>query len=180
MQAYFKDFLIWAKANELASTWADIAGFLIAVVGFTATLVGVFRSKRAAVRAEEAAQSARDSIRLFDAITNFSTAISVLEEIRRIHRHNDPAGLATLPERYSSIRKHLILLRASPMALDEKQHTAIQGALVNLADIEKRVERALASKNRLNPARINGIISDDIDKLLTVLTTLKVDTGGTR
>jgi hypothetical protein len=127
--------------------------------------------------AQEAAQSARDSIRLFDAITNFSTAISILEEIRRTHRQNDPTGLAALPDRYASIRKHLILLRASPMALDDDQHAAIQNALVNLADIEKRVERALAAKNPINPARINGIISGDIDNLLTVLTKLKVDQG---
>ena len=178
MQTYFMDFLNWARANNLASSWSDVSGFVIAIVGFTATLFGVFRSKRAAVRAQEAAQSARDSIRLFDAITNFSTAISILEEIRRIHRQNDPAGLATLPDRYASIRKHLILLRASPVALDDKQHTAIQAALVNLVDIEKRVERALASKNSINPAKINFIISGDIDNLLTVLTTLKVDQGG--
>jgi hypothetical protein len=174
---YFGDFLRWLKANDLASTWSDVSGFLIAIVGFSATLVGVFRSKRAAVLAQEAAQSARDSIQLFDAITNFSTAISILEEIRRIHRQNDPAALVGLPDRYSTIRKHLILLRASPMTLDDAQHAAIQNALVNLADIEKRVERALASKNAINPAKINAIISDDIDKLLMVLTTLKVDQG---
>lgn len=63
------------------------------------------------------------------------------------------------------------------MALDDDQHAAIQNALVNLADIEKRVERALAAKNPINPARINGIISGDIDNLLTVLTKLKVDQG---
>jgi hypothetical protein len=178
MQTYSFDFLNWAKTNNLASTWSDVFGLLIAIVGFTATLFGVFRSKRAALLAQEAAQSARDSIRLFDAITNFSTAISILEEIRRTHRQNDPAGFAALPDRYASIRKHLILLRASPMALDDDQHAAIQNALVNLADIEKRVERALASKNPINPARINGIISGDIDNLLTVLTKLKVDQGG--
>jgi hypothetical protein len=177
MQIFFVNFLDWAKTNNLASTWSDVFGLLIAIVGFTATLYGVFRSKRAALLAQEAAQSARDSIRLFDAITNFSTAISILEEIRRTHRQNDPAGLAALPDRYASIRKHLILLRASPMALDDDQHAAIQNALVNLADIEKRVEKALAAKNPINPARINGIISADIDNLLTVLTNLKVDQG---
>jgi hypothetical protein len=177
MQLYFVDFLNWLKTNNLASTWSDVSGFVIAIVGFSATLIGVFRSKRAAVLAQQAAQSARDSIRLFDAITNFSTAISILEEIRRIHRQNDPGALLGLPDRYSTIRKHLILLRASPMVLDDAQHAAIQNALVNLADIEKRVERALASKNAINPAKINAIISDDIDNLLVVLTELKVDQG---
>ncbi len=61
------------------------------------------------------------------------------------------------------------------MSLNDKQHTAIQAALVNLADIERRVERALASKNPINPAKINAIISNDIDNLLTVLTTLKAN-----
>lgn len=177
MQIYLVDFLDWAKTNNLASTWSDVFGLFIAIVGFTATLYGVFRSKRAALLAQEAAQSARDSIRLFDAITNFSTAISILEEIRRTHRQNDPTGFAALPDRYAAIRKHLILLRASPMALDDDQHAAIQNALVNLADIEKRVEKALAGKIPINSARINGIISGDIDNLLTVLTKLKVDQG---
>jgi hypothetical protein len=179
MQA-LANFLAWAKANDLASTWSDIFGQLVALIGFTATLIGVFRSRRAAVLAKEAAQSARDSIRLFDAVTNFSAAISILEEIRRAHRQNDPAGLMGLPDRYASIRKHLILLRAAPMPLDDDQLSAIQNTLVNLADIEKKVEKALASKAALNTVRINGIISDDIDSLLTVLTKLRVGQGGSK
>lgn len=89
--------LPWLKDHELAGTWADVSGFLIAIFGFAATLWNVSSSKHAAIKAQEAAQAARDSIRRFDTIVDFSTAIAVLEDIKRAHREN---GLSPgLPER---------------------------------------------------------------------------------
>lgn len=168
--------LIWAQKNSLASTWSDVIGLSITIIGFTATLIGVFRSKKAAVLAKQAAIDARDSIRLLDTIVDFSAAIAILEEIKRFHRQNDAWPI--LPDRYAAIRKHLIQLRSPSVVLSEQQKAAIQNAFVNLVDIEKRVEKSLATKTPLNAARFNAIVSDDIDALLTVLTQLKSERGG--
>jgi hypothetical protein len=83
---YLLPILAWLKEHELASTWADVSGFLIAIVGFAATLWNVSRSKNAAIKAQEAAQAARDSIRRVDTIVDFSTVITLLEDIKRAHR----------------------------------------------------------------------------------------------
>ena len=71
------------RAGDLAS----IAGLVIALVGFAITIWNVLASKKAAQRAEQAALDARRAIGFFDAVTELSAAISVLEEIRRLHRN---------------------------------------------------------------------------------------------
>jgi hypothetical protein len=78
-------FLHWMEVQRIGDL-SGVAGVLISIVGFTVTLWGVFKSKRAAQAAEEAARSTRDRIRLLDTAVDFSTAIAALEEIKRLHR----------------------------------------------------------------------------------------------
>jgi hypothetical protein len=163
--------LAWAKANDLANSWSDLAGVLLSVIGFALTLTAVFRSKTAAEQARKAAEETRKGIRLLDTVVDFSAAIALLEEIKRSHRQQQ---WGPLPDKYAAIRKVLITLRNSRIALKESQETAIQNAVVNLVDIERRVEKALADKSSsLNYAKINSLISEDIDNLLAVMTQLK-------
>jgi hypothetical protein len=165
--------LPWLKHHELAGTWADVSAFFIAIIGFAATLWNVIRSKNAALKAQEAAQAARDSIRLFDTIVDFSTAIAVLEEIKRAHRET---GLsAGLPERYAAIRKQLIVLRASSADLSDNHRAVIQDAIANLSTMETYIEKAFANKAELPVAKFNSLLSRDIDKLVDVLTSLKAN-----
>jgi hypothetical protein len=169
----FQQALSWLNARELASTWADVSGFVIAIFGFAATIWGVWKSKNAAVRAEEAAEAARDSIRRFDTIVDFSTAIAVLEDIKRAHRET---GLSSaLPERYGTIRKQLIVLRASSYNLSDAQRSVIQDAIANLSTMEMHLDKALATKAELPVAKFNSLLSRDIDKLVHVLTSLKAN-----
>jgi hypothetical protein len=171
VREYMFPILAWLKEHELASTWADVSGFVIAVVGFAATLWNVRRSKNAAIRAQEAAQAARDSIRRFETIVDFSTVIALLEEIKRAHRE---AGVSeVLPERYSAIRKQLIVLRTSSLRLSDDQRAVIQNAIVNLSTMENHIEKALADKATFPIAKYNSLVSRDIDKLVDVLTHLK-------
>ncbi|MCK1454356.1 hypothetical protein IVB36_26675 [Bradyrhizobium sp. 35] len=173
MSDYLTLGLAWLKARDLAGTWADVSGFLIAIVGFGATLVGVRKSKNAAIAAQQAAQATRDSIRLLETIVDFSTAIAVLEEIKRAHRETGTSG--TLPERYATIRKQLIVLKGSKVKLSDDQLAVIQNAVANLSTMENHIERALSNKTALPVAKFNSIISRDIDKLVDVLTALKTD-----
>jgi hypothetical protein len=171
LREYLLPILAWLKEHELASTWADVSGFVIAIVGFAATLWNVRRSKNAAVNAQEAAEAARDSIRRFDTIVDFSTVIALLEEIKRAHRENGVSEV--LPERYSAIRKQLIVLRTSSLHLSDDQRAVIQNAIVNLSTMENHIEKALAAKTTFPIAKYNSLVSRDIDKLVDVLTYLK-------
>ena len=168
---YLVSFLKWLKDHELASTWADVSGFFIAVVGFAATLWNVVRSKNAAIKAQEAAQAARDSVRQFDTIVDFSATIADLEGIKRAHRETGISD--ALPERYAAIRKQLIVLRASSGKLSDDQLAVIQDAVANLRTMETHIEKALLSRAEFPVARLNALLSRDIDKLVDILTSLK-------
>lgn len=173
MLEYSIQTLAWLKAHDLAGTWADISGFLIAIFGFAATLVGVHKSKNAAVAAQQAAQATRDSIRLLETIVDFSTAIAVLEDIKRAHRETGMSS--TLPERYAAIRKQLIVLKSSGAKLSDVQLAVIQNAVANLSTMEDHLEKALANKSGFPVAKFNSLISRDVDKLVDVLTVLKTN-----
>jgi hypothetical protein len=149
---------------------ASIAGVVISVIGFAATVTGVIKSKNAAQRAEEAARATRENIRLLDTVVDFAAAIALLEEIKRLHRTSQ---WALVPDRCAAIRKLLITLRASNSDLTDRQQTVIQAALTNLLDIEFAIERASANTETLRPAKFNAVLSQDIDQLLAIFVELK-------
>jgi hypothetical protein len=142
-------------------------GIIISLVGFAVTLIGVVKSKTAAQRAEAAAKATRDSIGLLKTVVDFTTAISALEEIKRLHRTNQ---WVLLPDRYAALRKILVGLRGTDVALSADQQSSLQNALTNLYAVETAVERALeAGAAPAKPAKFNAVLSRDIDALLMAL-----------
>lgn len=170
----WEDFLGWLQKYRVGDI-ASVIGVVISLIGFAVTIVSVFRSKRAAERAELAAKDARESIRLFEIVVDFTAAISTLEEIKRAHRHQK---WELLPDRYAAIRKLLISLRSSSEDLSSGQRSAIQSALVNQRAIETAVERGLSNPSSLKPAKFNSVLSDDVDNLTAVLAELKTTKTG--
>jgi ribosomal protein S13 len=130
--------LLWLKDNQVGDLTA-IAGVVISVIGFIATLRGVRKTKSAAKSAEEAAKSTRDSIRLFDSVVDFSATIAALEEIKRLQRQD---AWSLLPDRYAAIRKLLISFRESTEDLTDDQISQIQEAIVNFRAIESKIDRS--------------------------------------
>jgi hypothetical protein len=155
--------------------FSSVAGVVISLVGFGITVFGVFKSGKAATRAEAAANAARTEVHLHRMIADFSEAIGMLEEIKRLHRSG---AWQILPDRYSALRKTLIVLRSSNQSLNDEQRAAVQNALVDVADIEARVEKTLENPLSLKPAKFNQVISADIDRLLSVLTQLMAHQSG--
>jgi ribosomal protein S13 len=173
-QSTWHAFLVWIELHRIGDL-ASIAGVAIAVIGFIATLVGVYKSKNAAQRAEAAARSVRDSIRLLDTVVDFSAAITTLEEIKRLHRANQ---WAMLPDRYASLRKLLVMLRTTNADLSEGQRVVLQNALANLYALETAVERGLRNNSILNPVKFNAVISGDLDHLIAALAEVKAASTG--
>jgi hypothetical protein len=155
---------------------AGVAGVLISIVGFAVTLRGVFKSKRAAQAAEEAARSARDRIQLLDTVVDFSAAIATLDEIKRLHR---TGKWSLLPDRYSALRRLLTVVRTANPNLLDSQQAVLQNAVTNLYQLEKLVEQG-AKSPALKPAEFNAILSRDADNLSAILQELKTSakTGG--
>lgn len=163
------NFLLWVKDNQIGDL-AGIAGVFISVIGFIAILGGVFKTKSAAQSAEAAARSTRDSIKLFESVVDFSATIAALEEVKRLQRQN---AWSLLPDRYSAIRKLLISFRESTEGLSVTQMSQIQEAIVNFRAIESKIDRSQGTPAQLNAAKINSILSEQIDGLLVILNQIK-------
>lgn len=162
-------------ANHIGDL-ASIAGLLVSIVGFLATIIGVFRSRRAAEQATKAAREARDSIKLFDIVVDFTSVIALLDQIKRDHREQ---RWSTLPERYAEGRKSLIRLRSENEAFTDVQCRVIQSALTNLGRLERKVIEAQAKNLALDAVNFNSKLSVDVDRLYEVLVDLKrMKTGG--
>jgi hypothetical protein len=69
------------------------------VVGFLVTAIAAVRARNAAESAKLAARFAVDKIRLLQTVIDFSTAITLCEDIKTLYRLGQPALVRTLPAR---------------------------------------------------------------------------------
>lgn len=154
--------------------WGDIAsvvGVIISLIGFAVTIWGVLRSKTAAQRAKEEVTKVQETILKVDLVMEFSEAVTIIDEIKRLHR---AAAWGILPDRYSALKRILISIRSANPDMSDTHKTSVQSAIQNFTDIEKKVERALTSQTSPpNVAKLNEIVSLQLDKLNEVLAAIK-------
>jgi hypothetical protein len=154
-------------ATYHAGEFASVLGLAVSIIGFLVTVIGVWRSKNAAQRAEEAAERTRETMTAMQSIVDLSSVLAALTELKSLHR---ASAWGLLLDRYGSLRVKLIAVRTSRPQLSEDQRAILQGTIQHLADLEKIVDRALASsKLPGNIPRLTSIISDQIDKLTELL-----------
>ena len=166
------DFIITNHLGDVASVIALVVSF----VGFAFSLLGIWKSKTAAERAEMAASNVRKAISQFDRVAAISAAITSMEEVKRLHR---VIAWNILPDRDAEGRKSLISVRSSNPQLPQGCLAAIQGAIQHFTEIENEVEKALASgRKEPSQAKLNEIVSLQIDKLIAVQETLRGIIGG--
>lgn len=165
--------------RQWAGPWGDLAsvtGLLLALAGFIITIVVVYRSKSAAQRAREAADETKAILLRANAIADFSAALTIMDEIRRLQR---AAAWAVLPDRYSSLREKLMTILASHPLMSEAQRLSVTEALEGIRRLEHRVEGSLAAATPPpNPAKLNQVIGSHLDTLRGVLTTLRGEIRG--
>lgn len=179
--------------DSLASGWPwgitlDVGDVLLTLVGFAVTIVGVWKSKTAAQRAEEAAEQTRRAIGHTQTIVDVTAVIASMEELRRLHRAE---AWHVLADRYGALRVKLVTIRSTRSPLTPDQQSTLQSAIQHLADFEKSVERAVKrfkrsasneqaadasppDKRRLpDLAAYNAIVSNQIDLLTELLLQLQ-------
>jgi hypothetical protein len=148
---------------------------LLSVIGFAITLRNVYVSRRAAERAEAASVETREALRLFDTVQELASAVAALEEVKRLQRER---AWPTLPERYSALRKSLITIRHSHVALTANQQTRVQAAITFLAEMEKRVERSLDHQQPIEKiSRFNELASRHVTELHELLLEIRLQSG---
>jgi lipopolysaccharide export LptBFGC system permease protein LptF len=158
------------------SGWGDfasIAGLAIALIGFAFTLYGISKSRSAAESAENAAQEAKTAILRTETISNFSSAVTVMEEVKRLHR---AGAWEIMPDRYSYLKKSLISILSTHTDLTDDQRVLIQSAVIQFRELESSVENYLSNrKSAPNSAKLNKIVTAQIDKLDELLNMIKTE-----
>src|SRR5690606_10073611 len=112
------------------------------------------------------AQSTRDSIAQYDAIADLSAAMTIMDEVKRLQRHG---AWSVIPDRYSELRRRLVAIKASHAQVDDSGRKTLQSTIETFADLERRVETAVAANaSPPNPAKLNYIVSGQIDEVHAV------------
>jgi len=160
--------------NIIEQGWGDlasIAGLLVALIGFAITIIGVWKSRSAAESAKKAAYEARSAIVRTEIIANFSSAVTAMDEVKRLHRAE---AWNVMPDRYSSLRRTLISICSSHPNLNEEHRKLIQSSIAQFRELESLVESFLAGgKTSPSSAKLNKIVTAQIDKLDEVLNSIK-------
>jgi phosphoglycerate-specific signal transduction histidine kinase len=164
------DWIVRTHAGDIAS----VAGILISLVGFIFTLWNVIRSRRAADRAEQAVNDLKRRMTFFNAAVDTTAAIGIMEEIRRLHRAEE---WAILPDRYSALKRHLLTIRASNVALEERHRNVLATAIQTLRLIEDDIERAIANDQRPDVPTLNRLVSRNIDHLHEIFVEMRNAVG---
>ncbi|MCK4570749.1 hypothetical protein KAT84_02245 [Candidatus Bipolaricaulota bacterium] len=154
---------------------ASIIGLIVTVIGFIVTIYSVGRSRSAANLAKEAADSARVRMMRFDVATGLTSAISMLEEIKRLQRDK---SWQLLPERYGTLRKLLVSIRGAYPHISEADRSSIQSAIQHLANSERIVEKVIADVDTADVPKLNSRLSNLVDILQELLIEVKNREGG--
>ena len=114
---------------------AGVVGFVLTILGFSATIFGVFRAKKAAEAAAQASRETRDRIARFQTTVSMTQVIAGLEEVKGWNRDRK---WQALPFRYAQLRRELIGLAQQ---LEERE--ALQTGIALLSMLERRVDEAV-------------------------------------
>ena len=160
--------------RQWATQWGDIAsllGVFLTIAGFIVTIIVVWRSKSAAEQAKQAAEDTRDSIARYDAVADLAAAMTIMDEIKRLQRNG---VWAVLPDRYSELQRRLTGIKTAHADLSETQRQNLEEAVGTFARLEKKVERAvIANMAPPNPAKLNDVVSGQIEVIHVVLLSLQ-------
>ena len=150
--------------------YAGLLGLIISFVGFFFTIKVARNSRTAAQEATSAVEGMRGDLRREDTVADFSSALAIMDEIKRMQRS---PNLHLLPDRYSQLRKLLVSIRSANPLLTEIDQLSLQSAIVQFSALERYVERALEGSAAISPAKMNSLVSKQIEALLDVLVRIK-------
>ena len=110
-----------------------------------------------------------------DTVSELSAVLADMEEMKRLHRQGDWDNLL---RKYSGVRNSLTRIKASNTELYSGQKEALTGAIQQFHDMERIGERALVGKKiGASPAKLNEIVSTQVDKLNEMLIQIKNQIG---
>lgn len=165
----FAQFNIFLE-NYRIGDYAGLIGLIISVVGFFITIKTSLNTRAAAAQASSAVESMRGDLRRGDTVADFSSALEIMDEIKRMHRSQT---LHLLPDRYSQLRRFLVSIRSSNPVLNNSDQQSIQSAIVQFSALERSVEKALEDGSSVSPTKMNTLVSKQSEALQELLVRIK-------
>ncbi len=149
---------------DISKKYIDDWGNFASVLGLIITIITCVTAERA----RRAAKKAIEAVTQYNTSMKISGVISKIEEVKSLHRESENINI--LPDKYNSIRRNLIAVKATNSNLDSDSKLRLQNAVSQIKIIETDVEKAIEEGiNLSNIAKINKIFSDIIDDLEEVL-----------
>lgn len=156
---------------SLTNIIASISSSVIGLAGFGLTIWYLKKTKSLAENARDTAKGVRDDIKKVDTITDLSSAITIMEEIKRLQREG---AWYILPDRYTILRQLLIRIKSSKLDLSDSSHIVIQNSIAHIKGIENDIENRIQRGDKLSDSvRLNKVVTKEIDKLQEVLEEVK-------
>ncbi len=150
--------------------YAGLLGLIVSVIGFFITIKTSLNTRAAAAQASAAVESMRGDLRRGDTVADFSSALAIMDEIKRMHRS---PSLHLLPDRYSQLRRFLVSIRSSNPLLSDIDQQSIQSAIVQFSSLERLVERALEAGGTVSAAKMNSLVSKQSEAIQELLVRVK-------
>lgn len=155
---------------------ASVLGLVVSLFVFAWTLKAVAKAERVAEGAKQAAEKARAAILKSNSMVELATAIREMDEIKKFHRD---AIWVLLPDRYARLRASLLTIRTMMPTMSDEHKGVFQSAIQQFREMENIVERALVKQGQPpDVARLNKLVSLQVDKLIEVLTMMRVGKDG--
>lgn len=162
-------------ADYRVGDYAGILGLIVSVVGFIWTVRAAVSSRDAALQTKSVVQDIRNDMRRAETVSDFSAVVAIMEEIKRLHRLK---SLELLPDRYSQINKFLIGVRSANPLLTEGELKIIQSAITQFSALERLIDGCLANATALDTAKVNGLVSKQLEAVHGLLVSMKSQIGG--
>ena len=141
-------------------SWASIISLVISLIAFGIIIYNVRKARSISVEV-------RNDLVRTDTVLQFSSAISLMEEIKILQRK---AAWEILPDRYASLRKTLISIRQSNPDMSNEHSRRVQSAITSLSNIEHEIEICIfRGTSPTDVPRLNRTISTQIDRLQPIL-----------
>jgi hypothetical protein len=150
-------FLVEGPGDKIA----NYLGLLFTLIGFGITFISLRNARK----------ETKKEIKNLNTIADLSTAIQMMDEIRRMQRDGDPKVLL---DRYSSFKRLLISIKTLYPKLTDSQKISIQTAITQIATAENTVENFIFYKGaKLDVPKTNRSLSNTIDRIYEMLVNIK-------
>ena len=159
------DFIVREHLGDLSS----IIALIISIIGFAIITYNVVKTRKLSVQI-------RKDMKRIDSVSEFSSAISCMDEIKTLHRME---AWQILPNKYSTLRRALIVIREINPDISYESKKIIQSTISTLSSIENEIEKSNYTKvPPPNIPKLNQTISRQMDKLHPVLIEMQNKIGG--